>query len=102
MTEPSRKPDTITAMRQMIETIRAALPFDMSEEERCGDSCEGCSNKLLIYLETELDEWLMKLDQGVVPDFADLSRLAGKSRKIAHVLKRNGLRVTEENSSRGE
>ncbi|MET0052806.1 MAG: hypothetical protein ABW095_17220 [Candidatus Thiodiazotropha sp.] len=80
----------------MIEQIRAALPFDMSEDERCGDSCQGCSNKLLIYLETELDEWDMKLDQGVVPGFADLSRLATKSRKIAEVLKRNGLDVREE------
>jgi hypothetical protein len=90
---PPRKPDTTTAMRQLIAQVRAALPFDMSEEERCGDSCQGCSNKLLIYLETELDEWELKLQQGVVPGFADLSRLAGKSRKIAEVLKRNGLNL---------
>jgi hypothetical protein len=89
-----RKPDTQTAMRQLIEQIRITLPFNLSDEERCGDSCQGCSSKLLIYLETELDEWEVKLDQGIVPGFADLSRLAGQAKKIAAVLKRNGL-ITE-------
>ena len=78
-------------MRQLIEQIRSTLPFDLSEEDRCGDSCKGCSNKLLIYLETELDEWEMKLAEGVVPGFADLSHLIKQGRKIARVLQHNGL-----------
>ncbi|MBW9257427.1 MAG: hypothetical protein K1562_07355 [Candidatus Thiodiazotropha sp. (ex. Lucinisca nassula)] len=78
-------------MRQLIEQIRTQIPFDLSEEERCGESCEGCSGKLLIYLESELDEWQIKLDQGAVPSFADLSRLAANAKKIAKVLRRNGL-----------
>jgi hypothetical protein len=86
-----RKPDTQTAMRQLIDQIRATLPFDLRDEERCGDSCQGCSSKLLIYLESELDGWEAKLAQGVVPGFADLSRLAGQGKKIAAVLQRNGL-----------
>ena len=85
------KPDTKTAMRLLIEQVRETLPFDLSAEERCGDSCQGCSDKLLIYLEAELDEWEKKLAAGAVPDFADLSRLAGQSKKIASVLRRNGL-----------
>jgi hypothetical protein len=80
-------------MRQLIQQIRDALPFNAADEDLCGDSCQGCSTKLLIYLETELDEWEMKLAQGVVPGFADLSRLASQSKKIAAVLKRNGLMV---------
>jgi hypothetical protein len=83
-------------MRQLIEQIRTRLPFDLSEEERCGDTCQGCSTKLLIYLESELDEWQIKLDQGVVPGFGDLSRLAGQAKKIAAVLERNGLISLEE------
>ncbi|MCG8016018.1 MAG: hypothetical protein JAY97_07365 [Candidatus Thiodiazotropha sp. 'RUGA'] len=86
-----RKPNTQVAMRQLIEQIRRKIPFNLSEQERCGESCEGCSGKLLIYLESELDEWQIKLDQGVVPGFADLSRLAAKAKKIANVLRRNGL-----------
>ncbi|MCG7964494.1 MAG: hypothetical protein AB2747_22060 [Candidatus Thiodiazotropha taylori] len=90
-----RKPNTQVAMRQLIEQIRTQIPFDLSEEERCGESCEGCSGKLLIYLESELDEWQIKLDQGVVPSFADLSRLAAKAKKIVNVLRRNGLMPEE-------
>ncbi|MCG7902821.1 hypothetical protein [Candidatus Thiodiazotropha endoloripes] len=90
-----RKPNTQVAMRQLIDQIRTQIPFDLSEKERCGESCHGCSGKLLIYLESELDEWEAKLDQGVVPGFADLSRLAGKARKIATVLRRNGLMPEE-------
>ncbi|MCW4238789.1 MAG: hypothetical protein N0E58_21300 [Candidatus Thiodiazotropha endolucinida] len=82
-------------MRQLIEQIRTQIPFDLSEEERCGESCEGCSGKLLIYLESELDEWQIKLDQDVVPSFADLSRLAAKAKKIVNVLRRNGLMPEE-------
>ena len=78
-------------MRQLIEQIRTELPFGLREEERCGESCQGCSDKLLIYLESQLDEWEIKLDQGTVPGFADLSRLAGQAKKIAVVLQRNGL-----------
>jgi hypothetical protein len=91
-----RKPNTTIAMRQLIEQIRTRLPFDLSEEERCGDTCQGCSTKLLIYLESELDVWQIKLDQGVVPGFGDLSRLAGQAKKIAAVLERNGLISVEE------
>ncbi|MEJ2622422.1 MAG: hypothetical protein P8163_19875 [Candidatus Thiodiazotropha sp.] len=91
-----RKPSTQVAMRKLIEQIREQLPFDLNEEERCGDSCQGCSTKLLIYLESELDEWQIKLDQGVVPGFADLSRLAGQAKKIAAVLQRNGLIPAED------
>jgi hypothetical protein len=78
-------------MRQLIERARSAIPFGLSDEELCGDSCQGCSSKLLIYLETELDEWEMRLADGAIPDFSDLSRLAGKCKKIAQVLHDNGL-----------
>jgi hypothetical protein len=93
MSKRNRKPNTQTAMRQLIEQVRTALPFDLSDEERCGDTCQGCSSKLLIYLESELDQWEAKLAQGVTPDFADLSRLASQSKKIAAIVKRNGLMV---------
>lgn len=78
-------------MRQLIDQVRAVIPFGLPEEALCGDACQGCSSKLLLYLETELDEWEVRLANGEVPDFGDLSRLAKKSRKIAQVLRRNGL-----------
>jgi uncharacterized metal-binding protein YceD (DUF177 family) len=78
-------------MRQLIERVRNEIPFDLPEEALCGDTCKGCSSKLLIYLETELDEWEAKLADGAIPNFGDLSRLAEKSKKIAQVLHQNGL-----------
>jgi hypothetical protein len=78
-------------MRQLIDRVRNEILFGLSEEALCGDTCRGCSSKLLIYLETELDEWDAKLADGAIPNFSDLSRLAAKSKKIAQVLHRNGL-----------
>lgn len=78
-------------MRQLIGQVRTLIPFGLPQEELCSDACQGCSSKLLLYLETELDEWEARLEDGFVPDFADLSRLAGQCRKIARVLQQNGL-----------
>ncbi|MES9992439.1 MAG: hypothetical protein ABW098_10830 [Candidatus Thiodiazotropha sp.] len=85
------KPNTQVAMHQLIDRVRAELPFNLPEEQLCGDSCQGCSSKLLVYLETELDAWESRLANGEVPDFRDLSRLAGKCSRIARVLQQNGL-----------
>jgi hypothetical protein len=78
-------------MGELIERIRSEIPFGLPEEVLCGDSCQGCSSKLLIYLETELDEWETKLAAGTVPNFGDLRSLAEKGRKIAQALHQNGL-----------
>jgi hypothetical protein len=78
-------------MRQLIAQVREAIPFSLSDQQICGDSCEGCSSKLLIYLETELDAWESRLADGVVPSFGDLERLAKQGRKIHRVLQRNGV-----------
>ncbi|MES9828493.1 MAG: hypothetical protein ABW201_09540 [Candidatus Thiodiazotropha sp.] len=78
-------------MRQLIDRVRNEIPFGLPEEVLCGDACRGCSSKLLIYLEAELDEWEVKLANGATPSFRDLSRLADMSKKIAQVLYQNGL-----------
>jgi hypothetical protein len=85
------KPDTRTAMGTLIGQIRAAIPFDLPEGSVCLDSCDGCSMKLLEFLESELEGWERRLEQGEQPNFGDLSRLAGTARKIHRVLERNGL-----------
>ncbi len=85
------KPDTSTAMRELIEQIRASIPFDAPETAVCMDECKGCSMKMLEYLESELDNWEYRLAQGESPNFGDLSQLAGSAKKIYRVLKINGL-----------
>ncbi len=78
-------------MRRLIAQMREAIPFGLYDEQICGDSCEGCSSKLLIYLETELDAWESRLADGDIPNFGDLDRLASQGRKIQRVLQRNGV-----------
>lgn len=78
-------------MQRLIEQIRMAIPFKLAAEEVCGESCQGCSSKLLIYLETELDEWESRLVDGEIPTFGDLERMAKQSRKIYRILQQNAL-----------
>jgi len=91
MRGPSRKPDTRTAMRRLIEQARSEMPFGLSREEICGDDCQGCSSKLLSYLENELDAWESRLNDGAAPNLGELHRLAGQCRKIHRLLQRNGV-----------
>jgi hypothetical protein len=86
-----RKPTTEVAMAQLIGQIRQALPFDAHEAGACAGPCEGCSVKLLDYLESELEQWEARLRAGERPGLADLSKLACSAHKIQRVLQRNGL-----------
>lgn len=97
MVKGAKKPDTRTAMQLLIREARNAIPFGLPDDAVCGDSCQGCSSKLLIYLETELDTWEMKLADGAVPSLGDLHRLAKQCRKIHQVLVDNGVPVAGSN-----
>jgi len=85
------KPDVPTAMRQLIAQVRRTLPFDLPEARVCDGPCDGCSLKLLDYLESELEAWEQRLDNGETPGFVELSRLARTSRNVHRVLLKNGL-----------
>jgi hypothetical protein len=87
----NRKPDTRTAMRQLIAEVRDALPFAAPASQVCSGDCDGCSVKLLEYLDGELCGWQQRLDVGETPSLGDLARLAKTSRKVHAVLARNGL-----------
>ena len=80
-------------MKTMIQEIRSVLPFDAPEAVVCSDknSCQGCSLKLLEYLESELENWEQFLEAGQIPDFKDLQKLEKTSRKIYKTLETNGL-----------
>lgn len=87
----ARKPDVATAMRDLIRRVRADLPFEAPEAQVCTGVCQGCSRKLLDFLESELDDWEQRLGAGERPGLSDLSRLIQASRKVRRVLIRNGL-----------
>lgn len=82
------KPDATTAMQQLIGQIRTSFPFDRPEAQICNGPCDGCSMKLLNYLESELDSWENRIAAGERPGLAELSRLIRTSRKIGRVLEK--------------
>ena len=85
------KPDAATAMQQLIERIRHEFPFDLPEAQACNGPCQGCSLKLLGFLEGELEAWEAKLAQGERPGLAELSQLMRTGRKVGRVLQKAGL-----------
>ncbi|MCW8956506.1 MAG: hypothetical protein OQL09_06455 [Gammaproteobacteria bacterium] len=85
------KPDTKTAMHDLIRMIRSKMPFEMPEAQACSGICNGCSQKLLEYLDTELISWEQRLDEGDTPNLGDIKRLAKSSLKIYRVLHKNKL-----------
>ena len=52
---------------------------------------QGCSIKLLEYIAMELESWECRLDDGDIPNFGDLKKLARSSNKIYLALLKNGL-----------
>jgi len=85
------KPDTPTAMRLLISQVRHNIPFDLPEAYVCSDNCNGCSLKLLEFLDMELLDWERRLDEGEQPNFGDINRMVKMARSIYRVLQRNGL-----------
>lgn len=85
------KPNVSTAMQNLIDETRSALPFGADDTQLCADSCQGCSKKLLEFLESELDDWEHKLHDGVQPNFGDIHRMGKTCKKVYMVMKKNGL-----------
>ena len=78
-------------MRNLILEVRSTLPLDVSPDDICADECRGCSIKLIEYIAMELDNWEYRLDDGVIPTFRDLDKLARSGKKIYRALLKNGL-----------
>lgn len=85
------KPNTTVAMQQLIDRMRTAIPFDMPEAQLCTGECNGCSVKLLEYLDGALADWEGRLAAGERPNLGDLDRLGRTSRKVYRVLTANGM-----------
>ena len=85
------KPERSIAMQQLIIQVREAMPFDLPEANLCSGKCNGCSQKLLDYLDSELEDWEYRLKAGELPDFGEIQRIAKTSKKIYKVLQRNDL-----------
>jgi len=85
------KPDTSTAMTNLIEQVRETIDFDIPIARLCDGPCTGCSKKLLEFLDIELEEWETRLAQDEKPGLGDIQKLAKTSKKVYTVLKKNGI-----------
>ncbi|MGL6070751.1 hypothetical protein [Craterilacuibacter sp.] len=85
------KPDTRDAMRALIDEVRHAMPFQLPIAAICQGICNGCSKKLLEFLDVELLDWEARLNAGESPKLGDIDKLARMSRKVYQVLQRNQL-----------
>lgn len=85
------KPDTTTAMHELINEVRFTVPFELPMSELCSGICTGCSKKLIDFLDMELGEWEQRLKQGEKPGLGDINKLAKTSQKVFRVLQKNQL-----------
>jgi hypothetical protein len=86
------KPTTTSVMLNMIQQIKDAFPFDITEEELCAESCSyGCPQKLLEFMRLEIADWEQRLENGEIPNFRDIQKLEKTGRKIYRVLEKNHL-----------
>ncbi|MCP4596253.1 hypothetical protein [Neptuniibacter sp.] len=89
--EKARKPNVSVAMTNLIEQVRAVIPFDIPPSQLCDGPCTGCPKKLIEYLDTELEEWEYRIKQDEQPSLGDVHRLGKTSKRIYVALKKNGL-----------
>ncbi len=78
-------------MGELIAQIKTTIPFDLPESYICSGRCNGCSLKLLDFLELQLEEWEDRLLTGEQPNFGDLKKLARIARQVHRVMDRNDL-----------
>lgn len=92
VTIAQRKPNTIVAMQQLLDSIRSNIPFGLKEADMCQGICRGCSKKMIEMLDTEVSQWQVDLDnETAVPTLSDLAFLEKLARRTLKVLKRNDL-----------
>ena len=84
------KPKPALAMQELINYIRQGIPFDTPESSLCIGPCQGCSKKLIKFLDDQVCDWSIKLEQGIAPKLGDINKLAHIAIKVRKVLTING------------
>ncbi|BDQ66581.1 hypothetical protein ACE02Y_10170 [Shewanella xiamenensis] len=82
------KPNTKTAMQQLIAQIQQTIPLNLDEAQMCQGECLGCSKKMLEMLDAEISYWQYS---DAVPSLKDLKNLENIGRRTYKILKRNQL-----------
>ncbi len=83
----SRKPNTKTAMYQLLDTIREHIPFGLKEADMCQGIC-----RVMEMLDAEVSQWQADLDNDLAePTLADLVFMEKLARRTKKILQRNHL-----------
>ncbi|MDW1761654.1 hypothetical protein R7E79_04890 [Vibrio sp. Vb2135] len=87
------KPDRMTAMRSIIEQVKAELPIYEPETFVCGPEgqCIGCPKKLLEMVDSEVTYWESAMERGVVPQFDEIRRFGKMCTNVRRGLVRNSV-----------
>ncbi|WMC12387.1 hypothetical protein PU634_08485 [Oceanimonas pelagia] len=87
----SRKPDRLTAMRELIEQAKQTFPLYESDTFVCGtgNNCIGCPKKLMELLDSELSYWEHQVKRGIVPHFDEIRRFGKLCKSVKRGLVRN-------------
>jgi hypothetical protein len=90
-----RKPDRISAMKQLIVQVKQAFPLDSADIFRCGpaNNCVGCPKKLLDIVDSEISYWEAAIAQGVMPSLGDISRFGKLCKNVSRGLNRNNIPI---------
>jgi len=84
------KPDTATAMKQLIQDARAQIPFDLPLDCSCDGHCEECPSKLVEFLYIDLSNWEFRLKRGDVPSVGELHTLGRECLEVRNLLRKKG------------
>ncbi|WP_428797167.1 hypothetical protein [Vibrio kasasachensis] len=92
----NKKPDRMTAMKDLIEQVLAELPLYEPETFVCSakGSCIGCPKKLLEMVDGELTYWQCAMARGITPQFDEIRRFGKMCNSVRRGLKRNNLLMT--------
>ncbi|MBB1437497.1 hypothetical protein EGC79_13960 [Shewanella vesiculosa] len=90
-----RKPDRVSAMKQLIVQIKTTFPLDSVDIFKCGpaNTCVGCPKKLLDLVDSEVNYWDAALAQGVTPSLGDISRFGKLCKNVHRGLQRNNIQA---------
>ncbi|MFC0047178.1 MULTISPECIES: hypothetical protein [Rheinheimera] len=87
------KPDRMTAMREIIEQVKAEFPLYEPSTFICGANtdCAGCPKKLLEMVDSEICYWECAMKRGVSPKFDEIRRFGKMCLSVRRALLRNNL-----------
>lgn len=89
------KPDTRTAVANLVREAREKLPFQLSFDGYCEGRCEECAFKLLEFLDMDLSYWEHRLRRGDTPSLGDVHGLARDCLRVYDTVRAQGLASNE-------